>query len=158
MAHGRRPLAFGEFEAILSPMSKSPVFFVSALLAALAVATPVAAHPHGEGRCRDGDGEARAFGPEETARLQERVERRLERASRRIEELARAGALTPEQLGRARALRERVVRRARQIFADGHVTVEEHRELRSLKREARALRRELRDHVRGRRHHRHDMG
>jgi hypothetical protein len=136
-------------------MSKSPVFFVTALLAALTVTAPASAHPHGE-RCRDG--EARAFGPEDTARLRERVERRLERASRRIEALGREGVLTPDQLSRARALRQRVVQKAQQIFADGQVTIEEHRELRSLKREARALRRELREHVRGRRHRRHDMG
>lgn len=138
-------------------MSKSPVFFVSALLAALAVTTPAVAHPHRRDGGRD-EGEPGALGPEETARLREHVERRLERASHRIDELARTGALTPDQLARARALRERVVRRTSRIFADGQVSVEERHELRSLKREARALRRELRDHLRGRRHRRHDMG
>jgi hypothetical protein len=139
---------------MLAGMSKSTLF-VSALLAALALASPAAGHPHdGDGHCRDGDRELRALGPEETARMRERVERRIERAGRRIEELASAGVLTPEQLQRARALRERVVQRTRQIFADGRVSVDEHRELRSLKREARALKRELREHVRDRRHRR----
>lgn len=89
----------------------------------------------------------RTLGPDETARLRERVAGKIERVRRRVEALGEQGRIPARVMERFRSLHTKVVERTERIFSDGRVTPEERQELRGIKRHVRRFKRSVVQHL-----------